>query len=93
MRRSRRTPAPPGARAPRTGRTPPSGDTPVAGGPRPVDPPAAFDDGPDRPATPAPVRDSEQAPDCGKAGEESVRETGEDAWTDADRVGSSPDTP
>jgi hypothetical protein len=93
MRRSRRTPAPHGARAPRTRRTPPSGDAPVAGGPVPVDSPAAFDDRPDGPSTPATVRDSEQAPDSGRAGEESVRETGEDSWTDAERGGSPPDAP
>lgn len=93
MKRPRRPPVPRGARPPRTGRPPASVDAPLAGEPGPVDAPAAFDDGPDRPSIQATVRDGKQAPVAGEAGEESVRETGEDDWTDAERGGSSPDAP
>jgi hypothetical protein len=93
MTRSRRPPAPHGARPPPPGRPPPSPGAPVTREPDPVDPPDAFDDDPDLPTDPATSRDSEQAPDRGRAGEESVRETGEDDWTDAERGGSRADTP
>jgi hypothetical protein len=58
--------------------------------PAPSGPPDAE---PDRPAGPDETRVSEQAPDTRPAGEESVRETPEDAWLDAERVGPRSEAP